>query len=172
MLRLILLRHAKSAWPQGVADRDRPLGPRGRMNAPAMGTYMSEHDLIPALALISPSRRTLETWTEATRDWDKAPELMFEEAIYEAPAARLLGLIHQQSDASPLMVVGHNPGMENLAALLLTQKEREKLPGKYPTAGLCVIDFDAGGWPDVKPGTGTLERFVTPRSLNLGPEED
>jgi len=172
MLRLILLRHAKSAWPQGVADRDRPLGPRGRMNAPAMGAYMAEHDLIPALALISPSRRTLETWTEATRDWDKAPELAFEEAVYEASAARLLDLIQQQSEASPLMIVGHNPGTENLAALLLAQKERAKMPGKYPTAGLCVIDFDAADWPEVKPGTGTLERFVTPRSIGLGPEED
>jgi len=172
MLRLILLRHAKSAWPQGVADRDRPLGPRGRMNAPAIGAYMNEHDLIPALALISPSRRTLETWTEATRDWDKAPELAFEEAIYEAPAGRLLDLIQQQSEASPLMIVGHNSGMEDLAALLLTPAERAKMPSKYPTAGLCVIDFAAADWPDIAPGTGTLERFVTPRSLNLGPEED
>ncbi len=172
MLRLILLRHAKSAWPQGVADRDRPLGPRGRMNAPAMGAYMNEHDLIPALALVSPSRRTLETWTEATRDWDKAPALAFEEAIYEAPAARLLALVQQQSEASPLMLVGHNPGMEQLAALLLTHEQRAKLPGKYPTAALCVIDLPSDDWPQVKPRTGTLERFVTPRSLGLGPEED
>ena len=70
------------------------------------------------------------------------------------------------------MIVGHNSGMEDLAGLLLTQKERDKLPGKYPTAGLCVIDFSAADWPAVAAGTGTLERFVTPRSLNLGPEED
>lgn len=172
MLRLILLRHAKSAWPQGVADRDRPLGPRGRANAPSIGAYMAAYDLIPALALISPSRRTLETWTEATRDWTRAPALAFEEAIYEAPAARLLALIQQQSEASPLMLVGHNPGMEELAALLLAPHERARLPGKYPTAALCVIDLPADDWPDVKPRTGTLERFVTPRSLGLGPEED
>ena len=167
MLRLLLLRHAKSAWPVGVADRDRPLAPRGRRAAPALGAYMAREGLAPSRVLVSPARRTLETWAHVLGAWQNEPPAAYEEAIYEAPAERLLGVIRRQGDVSPLLLVGHNPGMEELAAHLLSRTERALMPGKYPAGALAVIDFDAANWADIEPGSGRLERFVTPRSLGV-----
>lgn len=170
MLRLMLLRHAKSAWPAGVSDRERPLAPRGQAAAPAMGRYMADEGLTPELVLVSPARRTLETWSRVTGQWLADPTVAYEEAIYEAPAERLLSVLRRQHTTSPVMLVGHNPGMEDLARLLLERTERQRLPGKYPTGGLAVIDLDAANWSEVGPGIGQLERFVTPRALGA-PEE-
>lgn len=170
MLRLMLFRHAKSDWPDGVNDRDRPLSARGRKAAPVMGGYMAQSGLAPTQVLVSPARRTLETWAAASQAWMSPSEATYEEAIYEAPAERLLEIIRQRGKASPLLLVGHNPGMEMLAARLLTREQRLKLPPKFPTAALAVIDLPGDDWTRIAPATGTLERFVTPRSL--GQRED
>lgn len=167
MLRLILLRHAKSAWPDGVPDIDRPLAPRGLRGAAAMGAYMAAEGLLPARALVSPARRTIETWEVAARDWPPHAPPAYERAIYEAPAARLLELLRAQDDVSPLMLVGHNPGMEEVAAQLLRREQRAKVLPKYPTGALAVIDLPVDRWAQAQPGTGTLERFVTPRALGV-----
>lgn len=171
MRRLILFRHAKSAWPQGVPDKERPLAERGRLAAPLMGTYIAGHDLLPDLALVSPATRTEQTWRLATKGWPKRPRMEFEPAIYEAPADRLLRVAMKQDKAvQSLMLVGHNPGLADLMTALVTRNQRGELPGKYPTAGLAVIDLPVDDWADITPRLGTLERFVTPKSL--GGEED
>ncbi|MDQ0509410.1 SixA phosphatase family protein [Ancylobacter amanitiformis] len=167
MLRLLLLRHAKSAWPEGVRDRDRPLAARGERGAAAMGAYMAEQGLIPAHALVSPARRTLETWDIATRHWPAHQPPAFEDAIYEASTDALLGVIRGQSARSPLLLLGHNPGLEGLAALLLKRAHRAKVLPKYPTGALAVIDLPVEDWSQVATGEGTLERFVTPRALGV-----
>lgn len=172
MLRLLLLRHAKSAWPEGVADRNRPLAPRGERGAAAIGAYMAESGLIPARALVSPARRTLETWDIATRTWPNHEPPIFEEGIYEAPADRLVAIIRAQNGHSPLMLVGHNPGMEELAARLLTRAHRAKVLPKYPTGALAVIDLPADDWSAIATGEGTLERFVTPRALGVAKDKE
>lgn len=171
MPRLLLLRHAKSAWPAGVPDRERPLAKRGRGAAPLMGMYILEHGLIPDRVLVSPARRTLETWELVREGWANEPWHAFDDAIYESDAAGLLDLVRKRgADAATLMLVGHNPGMEELAARLLTDEEALKLPPKYPTAGLAVIDLPASRWNEASAHSGTLERFVTPKSLGF-PED-
>jgi phosphohistidine phosphatase len=171
MRRLILFRHAKSAWPQGVPDNERPLAERGRLAAPLMGAYIARHGLIPDLALVSPAMRTEQTWQFATADWPKVPRVEVEPAIYEAHAERLLRVVKDQEKAvKSLMLVGHNPGLADLMTMLVTRNQRGELPDKYPTAGLAVIDLPVDAWADITPRLGTLERFITPKSL--GGEED
>ncbi|MBP1858433.1 SixA phosphatase family protein [Rhizobium herbae] len=167
--RLILLRHAKSAWPEGVADEERPLAERGRKSAPVIGTYMAREKLIPDLAIISPARRARETW-EFVRDAlsEKVPEHEAPD-IYEVEAGRILEVIRTvKPGIRTLLMIGHNPGMEELASLLMQDGDQDaidRMKEKFPTAGLAVIDFDVEGWDEVAAGAGTLERFVTPRLL-------
>lgn len=167
MLRLLLLRHAKSDWPEGVPDLERPLAARGRRGAKAMGAYMAEEALLPSRAVVSPARRTIETWEISTRGWPAHVQPSYEHAIYEAPAENLLRLIREQEALSPLLLVGHNPGMEELAALLLRREQRTKVLTKFPTGALAVIDVPVETWAELRPGSGTLERFVTPRALGV-----
>lgn len=174
MLRLLLLRHAKSSWPSGAIDVDRPLAARGRKAAVLMGDYLKDEGLQPDLALISPARRTEETW-DLVQEALGAVESRHEPRIYEAPAARLLTVVQEVSPAKRvLLIIGHNPGLEDLAKLLIgdgNPDDCRRLGRKYPTAGLVVIDFSARNWADVKARGGRLERFVTPRLLGAGEDE-
>lgn len=174
MRRLMLLRHAKSNHPAGVTDRDRPLAERGRETAPVMGQYLAEEGLQPDLVLISPAKRTVETWELVVPMLPEKPAHRYEPRIYEAPARRLLQVIQEvEGEVETLMLVGHNPGSEDLAKLLAGEGEGSALARmgqKFPTAGLAVIDFAQGGWRDTAPRTGRLVRFVTPASLGEGPD--
>ncbi|MCR6501671.1 histidine phosphatase family protein [Shinella sp. CPCC 101442] len=169
MKTLLLLRHAKSAWPEGVDDHDRPLADRGRRDAPRMAAYIAEVGLQPDFALVSSARRTLETWALVEPALGKACPSQTVASIYEAEPAAILAAIHaapQQSET--LLVIGHNPGFEDLAAMLATAGDADaigRLKTKYPTAGLAVIRLDIERWSDVVPGTGTLDMFVTPKTL-------
>lgn len=167
--RLILLRHAKSAWPNGVADRERPLAGRGRKAAPVIGTYMAREKLIPDLALGSPARRAQETWKLIRQALSKKVSDREAADIYEVSAERILDVIRAvEPDIRTLLIVGHNPGMENAASLIVADGDAAavgRMREKFPTAGLAVIDLDLGGWDEIAAGTGYLERFVTPRSL-------
>lgn len=167
--RLMLLRHAKSAWPDGVADRERPLAPRGQKAAPRIGEYLQAEKLIPDLVLVSSARRTQETWALVAPHLPKGAEGREIDVLYEAPANRLLEIV-RATDPSvrSLMLIGHNPGLQHFAAALVGAGEGralKRLEEKFPTAGLAVIDLPLALWSDLHAGTGTLERFVTPRSL-------
>lgn len=166
--RLILFRHAKSSWPDGVDDHERPLGDRGRGDAPRMARWLSAKGFLPSLALVSTARRTQQTWTLA------APELggvakRDEAAIYEAPAERLLELIRvTEPTVATLMILGRNPGMEDLAALLMGDDGGEagqRLRAKFPTAGIAVLSLPIDDWAEAARHIGTLEAFVTPKSV-------
>ena len=165
MKRLLLLRHAKSAWPEGVEDHDRPLGARGHRDAPRMGAYLTAAGLQPDFALISSARRTQETWALLGL---RCPSRTVA-SIYEAEPPAILAAIHAAPvESETLLVIGHNPGFEHVAGLLAPKGEAEalaRLREKYPTAGLAVIAFDIAAWVDVAPGTGRLESFVTPKML-------
>jgi len=171
MRRLILLRHTKSDWPDGVADHERPLAKRGRRAGPLMGAYMAKAGLVPDLAIISTAVRTQETWALVAPAFPTAIPSVDERRIYEAPAHRLLTVVREApDDVQALLLVGHNSGLENLAVLLSgTGNDLARLRDKYPTGGLAVIDFELTSWADVTAGTGSLERFVTPRSLDRPP---
>lgn len=168
-LRLILLRHAKSAWPEGVDDKERPLAGRGRKAASVMGDYLKRERLLPDLVLVSTAERTQQTWARVKKAFSEMPEVRNVDAIYEAPAATLLSVLQGvERGYRCVMMIGHNPGMEDLAASLAGDGDpeaRRRISEKYPTGGLAVIDFAADTWKAIASGSGRLERFVTPRSL-------
>ncbi|HZH12259.1 MAG TPA: histidine phosphatase family protein [Microvirga sp.] len=174
MLRLLLLRHAKAAWPAGVLDVDRPLAKRGQEASVLMGNYMRSECLAPDLALVSSARRTQETW-EIIRPIIGDSESRNDGRIYEAPVARLLAVLQEvEPQARTVLMIGHNPGFEDLASLLIGEGDMDgilRLGRKYPTAGLAVIDFSVESWSEVKRKSGRLERFVTPKSLGSGEDD-
>jgi phosphohistidine phosphatase len=169
MRRLMLLRHAKSDWPKGVADHDRPLGPRGRRDAPHMGEEIALRGLRPDLAVVSSAQRTRETWDLVAPHLGDIPH-RFERAIYEADPKAILAVIRAIDDAiGTLLVVGHNPGLEVTATYLIgggAGRLRDRLGEKFPTAALAVIEFDEGGWHDIGQGRGRLALFLTPKDLD------
>jgi phosphohistidine phosphatase len=173
-MRLLLLRHGKAAWPDGVDDMDRPLARRGREAARRMGAYLAEEGLVPDLALVSPARRTEETWALAKPALAGVPARS-EPRIYEAPAERLMSVVAGVEPAvGTLLLVGHNPGLEELLRLLIPAEERyaqARLRSKFPTAGLAVVDVRSSRWDEIARGAGSLQRFVTPRSLGWGEDE-
>ena len=175
MRRLMLLRHAKSNWPEGVADRERPLATRGREAAPVMGRYLSDELLLPDLVLISPARRTLETWELVAAMLTEKPGTHVEPRIYEARTERLVHVVQEvEPQVKTLLMIGHNPGFEELAALLAGHGDRyaaARMSQKYPTCGLAVLDFAIEDWRDLAARGGRLDRFVTPASLGEGPDE-
>ena len=173
MRRLMLLRHGKSEWTDGVKDLDRPLAKRGREAVPRVAAHMAEEQLLPDLALVSPARRARETWHLVAPKLGEVP-VRSEPRIYEAPAEHILSVVRGVGpEVRSLLLVGHNPGFEDLAKLLIGHGDRyafARIARKYPTAGLAVLDFAAEDWRDVTPGSGRLDRFVTPKSL--GQDED
>ncbi len=168
-LRLLLLRHAKSAWPEGVADEQRPLNGRGRAAATLMGDYLAEAKLIPDLALVSSARRTQETWALVRERLPRQPEMRTVAELYAASSGQILDVLQAVEPAlRTVLILAHNPGLQDLALALSgggDAASREGMEAKYPTAGLAVIDFPAAHWRDVGRGMGRLDRFVTPRAL-------
>ena len=169
MRRLILLRHAKSDRPAGVADHGRPLNDRGRRAAPAVGTRLAEEGVRPDLALVSTAQRTRETW-EAMAAMLGDPEIRWQREIYEASAHQILTVIQSAPDsAATVIVVGHNPGLGDLASDLAGEGPRavrNRLALEFPTAAYVVIDFDTDSWAEIGPGQGRLDRFVRPRDID------
>jgi phosphohistidine phosphatase len=174
MPRLLLLRHGKSAWPDGMDDLERPLTTRGRNASRRMGRYLADERLVPDLALVSPARRTRETWSLAQDALGDVP-MRSEPGIYEAPPDRLMGVVKGvEPEVGTLLIVGHNPGLQELARLLLGHEDRYAhgtTIAKYPTAGLAVIDVPVRAWHELSPRSGRLLRFVTPKTLGLGEDE-
>jgi phosphohistidine phosphatase len=175
MKSLTLLRHAKSAWDDPVArDFDRPLNPRGRRAARAVGRKMKAEGLGFDLVLASPARRVVETLDEVAETFGPLPAT-YDQRVYLASAETLLDLVHWTGDSvGRLLLVGHNPGMERLALRLARPHPlRSEMEIKYPTATLAEIGFPADRWRDVTDGSGDLARFIRPRDLDpeLGPEE-
>jgi phosphohistidine phosphatase len=156
---LILLRHAKAANPAQVADRDRPLTARGHADAAAAGAWLRARGLNPALVLCSPSRRTRETWhgvQVALGEEADTTGVDYEPALYESGARTILGLIQETgSDVDVLMLVGHNPTVSVLSAMLDPGPDTD---ADLRTAGLAVHRVD-GTWtdcvPDSAPRTAT-----------------
>jgi len=170
MRRLMLLRHAKSDWSTpGQRDHERPLNPRGREAAGKMGAYMVRHALIPDLIVASTAKRVVETLDLLLAAFEQEPRHVPEGAVYEAGPNALLDVVKETPRAvHSLMMVGHNPGLGELAALLIASGEveaRQRLLEKFPTAGLAVIDFALDDWGKLHPRAGRLDRFVVPRAL-------
>jgi phosphohistidine phosphatase len=171
MLRLLLLRHAKaSPGESGRADFDRHLIPRGRRAATAIGEYMAEERLMPEAILCSSSRRTRDTLAALLPFIRGDADIRLTDRLYESTSDDYLTEIRKRGGtAAVLLVIGHNPAIEETAAELLARTGSGGAPAvRFPTAGLGVIDFDIARWGDIRPATGRLVRFVEPKALALG----
>jgi phosphohistidine phosphatase len=162
--RLILVRHAKSSWSDpDLADHDRPLNARGRDAASAVGRYLRSLGLRLDLVLCSSATRAVQTLERL--DLERTP-LVVEDELYGAGAATLLARVRGVSnDVGSLMVIAHNPGMEDLARLLAGGNDDLAAAGKFPTGAVADLEFAVEGWPEVAPGGGRLRTFVVPRAL-------
>lgn len=179
MKTLTLLRHAKSGWDDPVArDFDRPLNARGRRAAVTMGRHLRELGLTFDRVVASPAVRVDETIVEVERGLGRALAPTWDRRLYLAAPTTLLDVVHEcDGAAESLLLVGHNPGLEELT-LLLTPDEagalRTAAEEKYPTATLAEITFDTDDWRAINAGGGRLTRFVRPRDVDpaLGPDGD
>lgn len=169
MRRLMLLRHGKSDWPAGVPDLQRPVAERGRRASKAMGHYMAASGFFPEKVLVSPAQRTRQTWEIAGQAFSPARPVVFEPAIYEAEAQELLAVVQALPDeVANVLMVGHNPGLQDLALFLCGEGDAEamtRLKSKYPTAGLAILDLSVNRWSEAGERCAILRRFDTPRSI-------
>lgn len=170
---LMLLRHAKSSQDDPkLDDHDRPLAERGRKDAPRMGRHMRAQTWEPALVLCSTSARTRETWELVAPELKTRPNVRFDRALYLAEWPALLAIVQGTPAATnSLLLIGHNPGLGQLAVALSlrpgTPAERgraESMSKKFSTCALAVLEFE-GAWRGIKPGSGRLAAFVKPKEL-------
>jgi phosphohistidine phosphatase len=174
MRRLMLLRHAKTETdaPSG-RDEDRRLDDRGRSDAAEIGGWIGRHPPFPQSVLVSPAARAHQTWEIAWQAMKKLvpePQVELVGELYGADPAQLLQIIREASAADPdtLMLVGHNPGMHELALALAGGGDamgRKALADNLPTSGLAVFGFEIDDWADVAFRRGRLLQFVSPKLL-------
>jgi phosphohistidine phosphatase len=166
--RITLLRHAKSSWAEeGQPDRDRPLAPRGRKAARRLGQQLRDEGARPDLLLCSPAARTKQTLELIRPGLRPDVQVQFEEGLYGAGAADLLDRLRRLPDATGwVMVVGHNPGLQELVLLLARDSAlRERARNHFPTGALATLRLGDGGWPDLAEGRAELLSYVAPREI-------
>ncbi len=166
MRRLLLIRHAKSSWDDpALSDHERPLAPRGRRAAERMRAHLEGSDLRPDLVLSSSSRRTRETLDLLVPAFGSA-ERSIEDGLYGATATELIDRLRAApDDVRSVALIGHNPGIQDLALELAGEgKELDRIREKFPTGALAVLGFD-GPWRDLGAGAARLLSFVSPREL-------
>ncbi|MFJ2056008.1 SixA phosphatase family protein [Streptomyces sp. NPDC087908] len=184
------MRHAKSAWPEGVADRDRPLGPRGLRDAPASGRFLADSAGRPDLVVCSPARRARGTWELAAAELDGPVATRLDPRVYGADATELLDVLHGVPDeVGTLLLVGHNPGLEELVLLLAAGTGQvgsvegpdgsvraaevdadaqgsdgllDRVRTKFPTSAIAVLTWH-GTWSGLGAGGARLADLAIPR---------
>lgn len=161
-----LLRHAKSSRDDpGIPDHDRPLNQRGLKAAKKVAEHLERRGIVPALLLCSSARRARETMAPLQRTLGARSKIKVEDGLYAASAAQLLKRLRQVPDSVPsVMIVGHNPGIQDLAVQLVGEKEGAKsLTVKFPTAALATLSLSKPRWRELSAGAAELVGFVTPR---------
>jgi phosphohistidine phosphatase len=167
MSTLYLLRHAKSAWDdETLTDHERPLAPRGIRDAKRMAAHLRSCEAQPELVLCSSAVRTRQTLELVKPALDDATVLI-EDGIYGASADSLLERIQGVPESvRSVLVIGHNPGLEDLALGLASGGDRlEDLRAKFPTCAFATLDLGDGEWADVRDGGATLTGFAIPKNL-------
>lgn len=161
MKKLLLLRHAKSSWgDSSLSDVERPLNERGLKAAPLMGRVLAERSVHPSLVLCSPAVRTQRTAELVLRAANLDVPVNLDERIYAATHARLLKMLAETDDRhEAVLLIGHNPGLEDLLAHF-TGEERT-----VPTASLAALTLDVDAWDQIHQARGHLDWFVKPRDL-------
>ncbi|MDX2605994.1 histidine phosphatase family protein [Streptomyces caniscabiei] len=165
--RLIVVRHAKSAWPVGVPDHERPLAPRGRRDAPAVGRALAEADCLPDLAVCSTAVRARQTWELTAAEWGTPPPVRHDARVYAAEVPELLDVVRETPDrVRTLLLVGHNPGLEELVLDLAGDALDDALDdvrAKFPTSAIAFLSWHGETWSALAPGTALLTDMIVAR---------
>jgi phosphohistidine phosphatase len=165
---LYLLRHAKSDWDDpALADKDRPLAPRGRKAASALAGHIERSGISPALVLCSPARRTMDTLRLISGSFRDPVEILVEEELYGAGMGDLLRRLRNVPEATPsVMLIGHNPAIHELSlALARSVDDLKQLKAKFPTGAMATLEVP-GAWKDLGAEPADLLEFALPRDLN------
>lgn len=165
---LLLLRHAKSAWGLEVDDHERPLSGRGRRDGVAAGELLAKRRVRPDLVYCSTAVRARETWARLTKGGLTAEDVVYEDRIYEGEDTTLLRLLqHSPESASVVLLIGHAPGVVDLARSLGAPSSgaaaQRRMAEKYPTSGLATLAY-SGPWAGLQPGAAELVGFDVPRA--------
>ncbi|MEU5837440.1 histidine phosphatase family protein [Streptomyces diacarni] len=162
--KIVLLRHAKADWPQ-VADHERPLAERGRLDAPAAGEWLAGQGITPQLTLCSTATRTRETWKLVVSHLSQRPKTVYEERLYDAPPGAIIEVANEVADeVRDVLIVGHNPGMQSVADVLAGSADhdaQERMARGFPTAAVAVLRF-TGSWKSLEAGGAELTHFWSP----------
>lgn len=161
--RLILTRHAKSSWDDpAMRDHDRPLNLRGRRAALELGEWLHSRGYEPDEVLCSTAERTRETWARAAAaPLEVTPRVTYVEALYHAAPGTMLEVL-RGAGGDCVMMIGHNPGIAEFAALLPARPPAHPDFRRYPTAATLVVDFQIADWREARPGTGSVLDFFVP----------
>ncbi|KIN62223.1 Phosphoglycerate mutase [Sulfitobacter noctilucicola] len=163
MKRLILMRHAKSDWSGGPSsDHDRPLNPRGRKAASALGAWMTSKELMPEQVLCSSAMRTKETFVRL--DLGDIANFRYDRALYLAEPDTLLNAL-QAATGDCVLMIGHNPGSGMMAEAIVQETPNHPQFMSYPTGATLVADFDITDWRDACWGKAVARHFIVPRDL-------
>jgi len=160
--RLIVLRHAKSAWPDDVPDHERPLGPRGLRDAPKLGRWLGDNGYVPDRVVCSTARRTRETWERVSEALPEKPPVEYDDDLYGGDVEEFLNVARRIPDGvTTLALVGHEPGVSELTLHLAGYGDDTRLVRtKFPTGAAAVL-ATADTWADL--ATARLEAFFRPR---------
>jgi phosphohistidine phosphatase len=170
-VRLWLLRHAKSSWDDpDMEDVDRPLAPRGARAADRMRDYLDAEEIRPELVLCSSALRTRETLARILPGLGSELTVRIEPTVYSFDADALLQSLRDvPAGVGSVMLVGHNPAMQELASLLAAKGDHlDELRKGFPTAALAELDLRVGSWAELAQRSGRLARFIVPRELGSG----
>jgi phosphohistidine phosphatase len=165
---VILLRHGKSSWADPtLADLDRPLAPRGERAARRIAKYIRRKKIRPAIVLCSPSLRTRQTFEAIAPSLGKGSTVEFVQQLYAASQDELLHRLQALPESvDSVMLIGHNPGLQELALSLASRgTELPRLEEKFPTGALATLRVDSRSWVDLQPGNAELVDYVIPRQL-------
>lgn len=159
---LLLLRHAKaSRGDVSMRDFERPLEPRGELDAPRVGRELAARGPLPSLVVSSPAVRARQTTEAFMQAAGLSVELQFNDGIYSATAGELMKIIWLlPDDHDTVLLVGHNPGFEEMLARLA------RAYNTLPTAGLACLELPAQSWSDIEDGSARLRWLITPDSIN------
>ena len=166
---LYLLRHAKSSWSDpALADEERPLAPRGRRDAKRVCEHLERLGIAPALVLCSSARRAVQTLELLQPALGPVTPVLIEPELYGATAEELLGRLRAlPDDVASVLLIGHNPGLQDLALLLASAgAELSRVEAKFPTSALATFSLPKAAWRQLSQGEAVLDAFVVPKQLH------
>ncbi len=165
-LTLVLIRHAKSDWGDpGLPDHERPLNKRGRRDAPRMGRWITEKDLVPTQVFCSDAARTRETLDLMLPHWPEPPRVSHTAELYHATPDAMLQVL-ARADADRVGLIGHNPGIGGLADYLAREVPAHSRWVDFPTTSVAALRFNLASWAELEEASGVVAAFAVPADLS------